>query len=595
MLNPGDPYMPAFRALDQATRTEIRARAGPAVEFYAETLDMLRFAPAGLEQGTRAFLREKYRHVPVDAIVAVETTALDFAERHGGELWPGAAIVFNSVPTSVLERRTLGPRTIGVPIRYEIGPVLDLALRLRPQARRVVVVAGTGEFDAVLVRLARSALQAHDGKLEASFLVDRSLADTRAAVAKLAPDAVVLFLSMLRDGDGAPRLSRDVLSQLEAVSAAPLFGIFETYLGGGITAGSIASFDAQGRRTGELVARVLNGEQPGALGVQPTVPAACIADWKQLRRWGIDEALLPEGCEVRFRELSAWERYRWHIGAAVFVMLAQAALIAALLVNRYRRRQAELAVQQHRVELAHAGRLATMGELTATIAHEVNQPLGAILANVAAAEMLLESGGARVDDVRQILADVRKDDLRASEVIRRLRALLARHEMARERLDLNETIAEVLKVLGTEAGRRQTELATEFDPALPNVLGDRVHLQQVLLNLVVNAMDAMADTHVSARRVTVHTALRQDGSVEVAVADRGHGIARPDLSKLFDSFFTTKQRGMGLGLSIARSIVQAHGGAIWAESDARGGATFRFTLPAAEPGTNLAPTPFPEG
>ena len=266
-------------------------------------------------------------------------------------------------------------------------------------------------------------------------------------------------------------------------------------------------------------------------------------------------------------------------------------MIGSLLLQRARRRRAELALQRHQVELAHAGRLATIGELTATIAHEVNQPLAAILSNVDAGELLLESGEARLEDVRQILAEVRKDDLRASEVIRRLRALLAKHEMARERLDLNEAIAEVLRVLGAEARRRQVELWTELDPALPKVLGDRVHLQQVVLNLVVNAMDAMVDTHVSRRRVAVRTEAREDGSVEVAVTDAGHGIGRADLSRLFESFFTTKQRGMGLGLSIARSIVQAHGGRIWAESDARGGATFRFTLPAAAPARTLATGP----
>ncbi len=255
-------------------------------------------------------------------------------------------------------------------------------------------------------------------------------------------------------------------------------------------------------------------------------------------------------------------------------------MIGTLLLQRTRRRRAEIALHQHQVELAHASRLATVGELTATIAHEVNQPLAAILSNVDAGELLLESGKARLEDLRQILAEVRKDDLRASEVIRRLRALLAKHEMARGRLDLNEAIGEVLAVLGAEAGRRKVELATEFDPALPKVLGDRVHLQQVVLNLVVNAMDAMADTHVLQRRVEVRTELRQDGSVEIAVTDRGHGIAREDLSKLFESFFTTKHRGMGLGLSIARSIVQAHGGRIWAEANAGGGATFQFTLPA---------------
>ena len=305
-------------------------------------------------------------------------------------------------------------------------------------------------------------------------------------------------------------------------------------------------------------------------------------DWRQLQRWGLDESQLPPEAIIRFRESSLWSTYRLYVIGAVTIVALQALMIGSLLLQRARRRRAELETQHHRVELAHAGRLATIGELTATIAHEVNQPLAAILANVDAAELLLESGKAGLEDVRHILAEVRKDDLRASEVIRRLRALLAKHEMARERVDLNETFADVLEVLGAEAGRRQIGLATEFDPALPSVLGDRVHLQQVVLNLVVNAMDAMADTPVWQRRVAVRTALRQDGSVEVAVTDRGHGIARADMSKLFESFFTTKQRGMGLGLSIARSIVESHGGRIWAEADTGGGATFRFTLPAAE-------------
>jgi signal transduction histidine kinase len=324
---------------------------------------------------------------------------------------------------------------------------------------------------------------------------------------------------------------------------------------------------------------VLKGERPAELGVQPPASPTCIADWRKLRHWGIDASLLPDGCEVRFRELSTWERYRWQIDLAILIMFAQTALIAALLFQRYRRRQAEHAGAQLRVELAHAGRLATIGELTAAIAHEVNQPLGAILANVDSAEMLLESDDPRIGDVRQILADIRRDDLRANEVIKRLRALLAKHETARERIDLNETVMEVLQVLESEAQRRNVELVTEFDPGIPRIRGDRVHLQQILLNLVLNGMEAMVDTHVTARCVTVRTALRPDENAEVAVSDRGHGIAHDQLPRLFDSFFTTKQRGMGLGLSIAKSIVEAHGGRIWAEPDRGNGATFRFTLP----------------
>jgi signal transduction histidine kinase/ABC-type uncharacterized transport system substrate-binding protein len=582
LLSASDPYLPAFILLDHSVREEISARAGRRVDFYAELLDMLRFPRAQFEQEEVALLRKKYRDLRVDAVVALETTALEFAERHGNEIWPRAAIVFHSVPASYLIRHPLGAHTTGVPIGYEVRPTLDLALRLRPKTRRVVVVGGTADFDRSLQEIARPALANLAGKLAVEYLVDRSLADTVAAVSKLPSDSIVLYLSMFRDGSGARQVPRNALKQIAAASSVPAFGIYETILDEGIVAGSITSFAAQGRRAGELVVRVLKGESPAELGVQPPVPPECIADWRQLKRWDIAETLLPEGCEVRFKEFTAWETYRWQILGALAIMLAQMALIAALLLQRRRRQRAELAVQQHRFELAHAGRLATMGELTASIAHEVNQPLGAILANVDAAEMLLETDNVRLDHVREILADIRKDDLRADEVIRRLRTLLAKQEMVHKPVDVNDAVMEVVRLLEAEARRRQVDLVTELDPARPKVLGDRVHLQQVLLNLVVNAMDAMGDTHVSRRRVIVRSALGHDGSVEVAVSDRGHGIAPERLAKLFDSFFTTKDGGMGLGLSIARSIVEAHGGRIWAESDGAGGATFRFVVPATQ-------------
>ena len=584
-LTSTDPYLPAFIAINDAMLDTIRSRAGCRTEFYSETLDMLRFPREQFEQEAVALMRKKYQHVKIDLVVATETAALDFAERYASELWPDAAIVFHSVPLSALRGRTLGPRTTGIPVRYDVGATLELALRLRPAARRVVVVAGTAEFDRGMVGLARAALESPARKSQVDYLVDLSVGDTLAAVAKLPPDAIVLYLSMSRDGDGAPQVPRDVLTRLATASPAPVFGLFETYVGHGIAAGTIAGFAAQGRRAGELAARVLRGERPAELGVQAPVAPACIADWRQLRHWGIDEGLLPAGCELRFKELGAWGRYRWQILAGLAVILAQAALIALLWVQRRRQRRAELAAQQHRVELAHAGRLAVIGELTAAIAHEVNQPLGAILANVDAADMLLDSGTARLDEVRAILTDVRKDDLRATEVIRRLRTLLAKHESAREPLDMNETIAEVVRLLETEARRRVVELVTKLDRAAPTAIADRVQIQQVLLNLIVNAMDAMADTPIPQRRVVVRTSRSAGGGVEVAVSDRGNGIPADHLPKLFDSYFTTKPQGMGLGLSIARSIIEAHGGRIWAESEAQGGATFRFTLPFAPSGS----------
>ena len=246
------------------------------------------------------------------------------------------------------------------------------------------------------------------------------------------------------------------------------------------------------------------------------------------------------------------------------------------------RKMAELHAEEADRSLAHASRLAVVGELTAMVAHEINQPLGAILSNADAAEMLLDSADPPLGEIREILSDIRRSDLRASEAVLRIRTLLSKREIRLQPVDLNATIVEVQRLAAADLLRQQIPVRNELAPSLPPVSGDRVHLQQLLLNLFVNAMDAMKDTPVASRLLAVST--RRDGadSIEVVVADRGHGIAPDKLSGVFESFFTTKSDGMGLGLSIARSIVRSHQGRIWAENRAGGGAAFHFTVKVAQ-------------
>jgi PAS domain S-box-containing protein len=224
------------------------------------------------------------------------------------------------------------------------------------------------------------------------------------------------------------------------------------------------------------------------------------------------------------------------------------------------RRQAELEAARQRMDLAHAARLTIVGELIASIAHEINQPLGAILSNAETAMILLESKHPHLAEVQQILADIRQDDLRASEVIRRMRDLLLKRELELKLIDLNALTLNVLRLVAAETRRRGVRIEEQFADTLPVVRGDVVHLQQVLLNLVLNGMEAMSESSESNRRLTIRTVYDGNGNVEVAVEDSGPGISADLLPRLFDSFFTTKTHGMGLGLSIVRSIVEAHGG-----------------------------------
>jgi PAS domain S-box-containing protein len=250
-------------------------------------------------------------------------------------------------------------------------------------------------------------------------------------------------------------------------------------------------------------------------------------------------------------------------------------MIGALTDITERRNTDELS---HR--LAHASRLTAMGELTASIAHEISQPMSAILSNVDAAEMLLDAGEHHSGELRQILEDIRNDDLRASEVIRHIRGLAKKRDTDFEPFDVNALVEDVLRLVSPVARRRGVVLGAELMPVLP-VHGDRIYVQQVLLNLLFNGMDAMSATAADRRLLRVRTAGVEGDKVEVSVRDSGHGIPHDKMDRVFESFFTTKKDGMGLGLSIARSLIQAHGGRIRAENNRDGGATFRFTLPVS--------------
>ena len=383
---------------------------------------------------------------------------------------------------------------------------------------------------------------------------------------------------MVVDATGVVYEGDRALTTLYATANAPIFTHDDAFFGREVVGGPMLSARVLSKEAGAVAVRILGGEKPGSIKIEPMGFAAPKYDWRELRRWGISESRLPPGSEIYFREPTAWDKYRWQILAALALILFQGAMILVLLFEHRRRLHFQVEAARRSAELAHVNRYSTAGELTASIAHEINQPLGAILTNAETLQLMLKSPAPDLNEIGEIVDDIRRDDQRASAVIQGLRSMLKKAPSEMKDVDLNEIVRNTTLILSSFATARKFDLKSViFSEPLP-IKGDQVQVQQVLVNLIVNAADAMSDVPRAERTVTIST-VRDDNLAEVSVSDVGPGIGRDKLKEVFEPFFSTKSQGMGMGLSIARRIVETHNGLIWAENKIGGGAVFRFRLP----------------
>ena len=572
--------LPANVDADRGLQEAIAKSRDRPTELHAEFLDYPAFEGESYAHAFTVFLQEKYALHPPDVVIAAGADALEFLLRHRAELFPTLPVVYMGISRAALQAiPPLPDDVIGVPVDYDYAGTIDLALRWHPRARRLVVVTGAAAPDREVEARLRDEVGRFEGRVAVEFLAGLPTSALQERLGRPGPEEIVFTPGYFQDGNGRSITPRESAEMVAAAASAPVYGPFSTFLGTGVVGGRVASFEAMGRQAGQVVNALLDGASPASIQLPEIMPTTVTVDWRQVRRWGIDEAAIPGDAVVLFRTPSFLEAHRTESIVAVVAFLLQTLLIAGLLVERHRRRQTERTLENQRFQLAHASRLAVAGELTASIAHEINQPLGAILSNAEAAELILESGVNRRDELREILADIRRDDLRASEVIRRLRTLLARHEVELQPFDLNETLSDAESVLRAEAKRRRVTLDVRPAATPVTVVGDRIQIQQVLINLVLNALDAVADAP-EARRTVLVVVENGAGRASITVRDRGHGIPPEHLPRLFESFFSTKRAGMGLGLPIARTLVETHGGRIWAENRDGEGAVFHVELPA---------------
>jgi signal transduction histidine kinase len=552
------------------------------LRLYSEFLDTPEFYGDEYENLVATYLRGKYGASPPDAIVAVADDALNFVIRHRANLFPSVPIVHAVVSSALLQSLSPLPADIvGVPSDYDYTGTIRQALRWHPTARRLVIVTGASWRDRRQLRTWTGDLPATLGSVTAEFWSGQTMPDLKRRLAGLGSDTVVFTPGFFEDGGGSQFVPRESTGLIARASSAPTYSPFGTTIGTGVVGGRMLDLVESGAQAGRIVKDLLSGSAPSAMHLPKIAPSRLQVDWRQIQRWGIDKQAIPADTVVHFRDPTLWEAHRLAVLIVLSVFLLQMMLIAALFVERRRRALAELTSRKIHNELAHASRLAVAGELTASIAHEINQPLAAIQTSADAADLILQSEGDHRQDMTRIVSRIQRDTSRATNVIRQLRTLLAGHEPRRHSFDAGVAVADVAMILRPEAERRKITLDFRVPPTVIYLEGDRTQIQQVLINLVMNAMDAVADLAENRRMIEVLIASRA-GNILITVQDLGRGVAPENLPLLFESFFSTKQRGMGLGLSIARSIVESHGGRVWAENRELSGASFYVELPSSE-------------
>lgn len=699
---------PATAAISEAARIRFSERAPHKIEIDAEFLDLARSSDPAHEDRMASFLRDKYARSPPDVIVTLGSLALPFIIKHRATIAPTVPVVFTSISSATYAISRPPPDVTGIITEFNLEKTLALAKALQPNSGRVVMIAGSAEVDRRWQTQAQATMQVH-AELEATYLFGLPYDTLVAELGRVPADAIVIVLTVFADGTGKSFVPAEVASALVALSPAPVYSPYDTYLGNGTVGGFIETFESVGIAAADLALEIIAGADPAALPPRTNPGQSYRVDARAMQRWNLREGNLPADAVVLFKQPTIWDQHHNLVLAALGTSALQMAVAGALLLQMRRRQRAEsllkeseermtftaasvnLALWQfnretnalwateharalfglgedtplsrdallaainpedragamnsltkaansdqsavadvrvmrdgeprwirirarfhpapgvdpkqlsgifidvtdqkmaeietalQRQEVAHLMRVSVLGELSGAIAHEINQPLTAIQSNAETGLDLLAAASPDLAELRDVLQDIVDDNRRASNVIQRLRNLLKKGETTAVPVDVNELVTSTLALLHNELVSRRISVNLELAGGLPGTVADPVQLQQVLLNLLVNAMDAMASTPTPERNIAVSTLCTPTRMIEVRVKDCGPGIQPEAASHVFEPFYTTKPNGLGLGLAICSTVVEAYGGEVELANDEAGGAVASLLLPAKSP------------
>jgi signal transduction histidine kinase len=554
------PELPGLAALEADLVRALGSSSADHIEVYREAMDLSRFGSTAYQRSFQEFLRTKYADKKIDVAVAIMAPALDFLLSYGDAIFPGTPIVFCGIDSEELSDRALPSHVRGILVKREFAPTLELALGLHPQTQRVAVVAGTSEFDSLLLEQARKEFHAFESRVAFTYLTELPLPKLLAELSQLPPQTIVLFVSFFQDGARETFVPHNVVQRVSVAANAPVYAFVDQYLGRGIVGGNLYSLSEHGTGAAKLVLQALESSVPSGTAVSEVNSNRVLFDWRQMQRWGIGQSSLPAGSEIRFRDPSVWAAYKVQILGIVGIVLGQSALIGWLLYERQQRRRSE--AEAHDL----SGRLITGQEeersrLGRELHDDVTQRLALLAIDVGREE--------RNPTGIAALRNIRKDLVRLSGDVHALSYRL--HPSILEDLGLHAALKSECEHF-SETCSFPVELSADGMPEhVPH---------DIALCLFRIAQESLrnAARHASASHVEIRVR-RLDSGLQLTVTDNGLG---------FDS--EQPRARASLGLASMRQRVALLGGKLKVDSQRFKGTTISAWVPLREaPAEPVAP------
>lgn len=578
------PTTPAYQVITNGIRSTLAEAHGDGLNLHLEYLEINLYADNEFPCEQFEYINQKYENIDIDLMICVGINIISNVKKCASNKikdLPIITIDYDLKEYGILFPLKLNDINAVIGIKLNLLGTLKSAINLFPDRHHLYIICGTSNTDQLYLKITKDVIPYLDEQIVPTFVTNISMDDAISTVRNL-PDSSWIFIPGFNmDSKKVFYYNPEAIRLISQAANAPVFTISDMGFGGGSMGGYILSFNKTGLLAGDIAVKILNGQDPNMVKVVESDYYDQLYDWRELKRWNLTGSkLIPGDGKIEFEEKNFINEYKWFITAGVLFLFMQSLLILNLIrLNRKQKIATQKLIETENIfhELVNEDRILRLAKLTSSLSHELNQPLTAILSTAQAGKRFIASGKLEPGLMNELFDNIVEDDKRTASILSSIRGMMKLEKREKEQVNLNELILEILEIYKGESIVK----GIQINPDLPEepicVVADRIQIQQVIMNFIINAIQSTGNSMVESKEIRV-LLKHDDDTVTLSVKDNGMGIDEKIRDKIFRPFVTSKKEGTGIGLAISKSIIDDHGGKIWAENIPEGGAIFSFQL-----------------